>query len=79
MAELRSSSYKNNRLVYIPDHVIVRNVESVLSREEPESDRDTSIRERIQYSLNMLIEYAQALIQVRESGTINHKDFPFGM
>lgn len=79
VAELRGSSYKNNRLVYIPDHVIVRNVESVLSSDEPDGERDIAIRERIQYSLNLLIEYAQALAQVRESGVINHKDFPYGM
>ena len=30
VAELRMSSYKNSRICYIPEQLIVRNVESVL-------------------------------------------------
>lgn len=79
IAELRVSSYKNNRLVYLPEHVIVRNVEEVLGGEGPQGDRDESIRARIEYSLNLLEEYARALTAVRESGAINHREFPYGV
>ena len=35
VTELRISSYKNTRLCYIPDHVIVRNVGHMLRGEQP--------------------------------------------
>jgi NAD(P)H-dependent FMN reductase len=79
IAELRVSSYKNNRLVYIPEHVIVRNVEEVLHGETSSSDRDESTRSRLRYGVAILSEYARALKSVRESGAIDHKSFPFGM
>jgi len=79
VAELRSSSYKNNRLVYIPEHVIIRDVEAMLKDGDAQSDRDVAIRARIQYALNVLIQYSHSLLAVRESGTINYKDFPYGM
>ena len=31
VAELRMSSYKNNRICYLPEHVILRNVERILN------------------------------------------------
>jgi NAD(P)H-dependent FMN reductase len=79
IAELRVSSYKNNRLVYIPEHVIVRNVEEVLHGETPAGERDESTRARLRYGVTLLSEYARALKAVRESGTVDHKSFPFGM
>lgn len=33
IAELRMSSYKNNRICYIPEHLILRNVESILNED----------------------------------------------
>jgi NAD(P)H-dependent FMN reductase len=79
IAELRMSSYKNNRLVYIPDHVIIRDVESMLHGADVKSDRDQSTRSRLDYSLKVLLEYAKALTQVRQSGVIDYSDFPFGL
>lgn len=79
IAELRVSSYKNNRLVYIPEHVIVRNVEEVLHGDTPTGERDESTRSRLRYGVAILGEYARALKVVRDSGTIDHKSFPFGM
>jgi NAD(P)H-dependent FMN reductase len=79
VAELRVSSYKNNRLVYIPEHVIVRNVEEVLHGDAPSGERDESTRDRLRYGIAILSEYAKALTSVRESGAIDHKSFPFGM
>lgn len=78
-AELRMSSYKNTRIVYIPDHVVVRHVESVLNSDLPESKDDEWIRGRLLYTAKILIEYTKALQAVRESGVIDLKTFPFGM
>ncbi|WOG26190.1 NAD(P)H-dependent oxidoreductase [Endozoicomonas sp. 8E] len=75
--ELRSSSYKNCRLCYIPDHLIVRNVASVMTGEDAEADRH--VQERMDYSLAVLKEYALALKGVRESGVIDYKTFRNGM
>lgn len=79
VAELRMSSYKNTRLCYIPDHVIVRNVEKVLHQGKPASDEDTYIRKRISFSLDILAEYAKSLKSVRESGVTKNPEFPYGM
>lgn len=79
IAELRTSSYKNTRLCYIPDHVIVRNVGSMLKGDSPTDEHDAGLRERISYSLRVLMGYSVALKQVRQSGVIDRKQFPFGM
>ena len=81
VAELRMSSYKNNRLCYIPEHVIVRNVEHVLNADDDKNnpDADRYFRERIPYALGVLREYALALTGVRESGAASLQEFRNGM
>ncbi|APJ04363.1 NADPH-dependent FMN reductase [Silvanigrella aquatica] len=77
--ELRTSGYKNSRICYIPEHLIIRDCTHVLNNDAPESPADEAIRQRITYTLNILIEYAKALKSVRESGKIDYKTFPNGM
>lgn len=60
IVELKMNALKNNKLVPIPDHLIIRNVSHVLNA-IPEGARDIALRERVQYSLYMLHQYAQAL------------------
>ncbi len=81
VAELRMSSYKNNRICYIPEQIIVRNVESVLNEDPAQNnlDADGYFRARIQYALGILIEYAKALQQVRSSGATQTDQFQNGM
>ena len=81
VAELRMSSYKNNRLCYIPEHVIVRHVEKVLNEKVEDNDpgADGYFRERISWALNILRQYGQALKQVRESGVTATDKFNNGM
>ncbi|WP_457666946.1 NADPH-dependent FMN reductase [Thiolapillus sp.] len=81
VAELRMSSYKNNRICYIPEQVIIRNVESVLNAipEDNNADADSYFRERILWSLQVLKAYADALKPVRESGITSNNSFGFGM
>ena len=75
------SSYKNSRLCYIPDHVIIRNVESVLNENPDDNNEsaDSYFKERIEWSLNILVQYAIALKQVRESGVTQTEKFGNGM
>ncbi len=81
VAELRMSSYKNNRLCYIPEQIIVRNVEKVLNVKAEDNDpsADGYFRERITWALGILKQYALALRQVRASGVINNDKFRNGM
>jgi NAD(P)H-dependent FMN reductase len=81
VAELRMSSYKNSRICYIPEQVIVRKVEKVLNENPADNDErsDTYYRERLQWALKILKEYALALKQVRESGVTASDKFKNGM
>jgi azobenzene reductase len=77
--ELRTSGYKNNRLLHIPEHVLVHDVADTLQGETPANDRDAWLRKRIDFSLRILLEYAKALAPIRASGLTEHADFPYGM
>jgi NAD(P)H-dependent FMN reductase len=77
--ELRTSGYKNSRLIYIPEHVLVQDVADVLAGETPASDRDAWLRRRIEFAARILLEYATALAPIRASGLTEHADFPYGM
>ena len=81
VAELRMSSYKNNRLCYIPEHVIVRHVEKVLNEGDSENDArsDPYYRERIRWALGILCEYSRAFSLIRESGATETEKFNSGM
>ena len=81
VAELRMSSYKNNRLCYIPENLIIRNVEKVLNDnpEDNDASADSYFRERTEWSLNVLKQYATALTNVRDSGITQNDKFGNGM
>jgi azobenzene reductase len=91
IAELRMNAFSNNKLVAIPDHLIIRNVEEILNTinagNQPEDStitrRDKSIRHRIGYSLHTLWHYSQAMKSLRETlqGNVysNKHLYPYGM
>lgn len=81
VAELRMSSYKNNRICYIPEQVILRNVEGILNDNPADNDpnADGYFRERIDWSLGILLQYAIALKGVRASGATETDKFKNGM
>ncbi len=81
VAELRMSSYKNNRLCYIPEHLIVRDVEKVLNENPQDNDPASApyYRSRLTWGLGILIGYAKALRTMRENTEIHHDDFGNGM
>jgi multimeric flavodoxin WrbA len=82
VAELRMSGYKNNRLAWLPEHVIVQHVGSNLNAPDGATDltkEDTLIRQRLRYGLKLLEEYGRALQLVRASGVIDHQTFRSGM
>lgn len=81
VAELRMSSYKNNRLCYIPEQLIIRNVEGVFN-ENPEDNNEKSdvyYKERLKWSLKILQGYGNALKIMREKTDIHNDKFSNGM
>lgn len=81
VAELRMSSSKNNRICYLPEHLIIRHVESVLNDNPADNNESTDhyFRQRIDWSLAILKQYAIALKQVRDSGVTATDSFGNGM
>lgn len=79
VTELRTSGSKNNRLVYIPEHLLIQDVADVLVGDSPAGDRDAWLRKRIAFADRILLEYARALEPIRASGVTEHADFPYGM
>lgn len=73
IAELRATASKNNKLVFIPDHLIIRNAEKVFT---PDHD-NTYISDRLTYSLKMLTHYAEALKPLQTQEIPN--SYKFGM
>ena len=81
VAELRMSSYKNNRLCYIPEQLVLRNIEKILNDDAADNDAeaDAYFRERISWTLGILSGYAKALKGMRETTEIHHDKFGNGM
>lgn len=82
IAELRMSGTKNNRLCWIPEHVIIHHAEQNLNAADGTPDlskEDALQRKRLRYALKVLEAYGNALKGVRTSGAIDHKNFPSGM
>jgi len=76
ITELRSSSYKNTHIMWIPENIIIRNVEDF----NPGNHGDNIpewLDDRIDYVLKLLLAYASNMKPLRE--LINRKDFGNGM
>ena len=71
IAELRSFSYKNTKICWIPEHVIIRKVKEFFP------DTDERLDSRLNYSCKMLVEYSKALKPVRNAADL--KTFKNGM
>ena len=76
IAELRSFSYKNTHIMWIPENIIIRNVEEFNPGSHGENIPDWLDR-RIDYVLNLLLAYASNMKPLREK--VNRKDFGNGM
>ena len=64
IAELRMSGYKNNFLMWLPDHMILRHVAGLFASETP-TPLDAELTARMDYGLEFLLETAAALTPVR--------------
>lgn len=79
VSELRTSGYKNNRLLVIPEHILIQDVADMLVAESPSNKRDAWIRKRITFANRLLLEYGKAVGSIRASGLTDDADFPYGM
>ncbi len=77
--ELRASGYKNTRLCFIPEHLIVHDVEKMFVGDQPADEKDDYIRARADFALKCLLRYAHALKPVWEDGALLDKNYPYGM
>jgi hypothetical protein len=79
ISELRASGYKNCRLCYLPEHLIIRSVEKVLNTPQASSEEDQRLHPRVDYALDILVKYAKALSPVRASIDMTNPAFTNGM
>ena len=76
ISELRSSSYKNTHLMWIPENIIIRNVEEFNPGNHGKNIPEW-LDNRIDYVLKLFIAYAENMKPLRK--IINRKDFGNGM
>lgn len=81
IAQMRAFSFKNNSLLYIPDHVIVRDVNNVLNSFEinEEEKEDAFIKNRLIRSLGILEKYTKHMVALRSDMNLSIEDYPYGM
>tara|TARA_B100001057_G_scaffold458896_1_gene508589 strand:- start:135 stop:734 length:600 start_codon:yes stop_codon:yes gene_type:complete len=76
VSELRMSSYKNTHIMWIPENIIIRNVEEFNPGDHGDNIPNW-LDNRIDYVLRLLLAYASNMKPLRK--IINRKDFGNGM
>jgi NAD(P)H-dependent FMN reductase len=76
VSELRMSGYKNTKINWIPEHLILKNVEH-LELDQPHEKIPSWLPSRMEYTLNLLVAYAKALGPVRD--VMDEKRYGAGM
>ena len=76
ISELRSSSYKNTHVMWIPENIIIRNVEEFNPGSHGKNIPEW-LDSRIDYVLKIFLEYTINMKPLRK--IINRKDFGNGM
>lgn len=79
VSELRMSGSKNNGLVFLPDHLILRQVESLEFSDDEKSNESSHIQNRIDGTLEILVRYAQYLQNLRNDEAIQKYFYRYGM
>lgn len=77
--ELRTSSYKNNRICYLPEHLIVRDVSNLFNgKEDDNKHSEEYMSKRADACLGILLAYSDALKSARDVMP-DMSEFPNGM
>ena len=84
VSELRAHTVKNCKLVWTPEHIIVRNVgqmflENTADLSDETRKHDEGLRARSRFALQVLLAYASALTPMRQTGKVMDEAYPFGM
>lgn len=79
LSELRASSYKNCRICFIPEQLIVRQVEAVMNHGPAADADDQRIRERADWALDVLLHYCEALRGLPQRSDWSRPQFGNGM
>lgn len=77
IAELRGSGYKNSRLMYTPEHLILRGVADLWADKQNPSDEYLGNRAR--FAIDNLLTYAEAIKPVRARLCEGLSEFGNGM
>ncbi len=76
LAQLRATGPKNTHYVVTPENLRFSDVNNLLVNGEITQD---GVRARADYALKILIAYAEALKQIRDSGIVDLEQFKFGV
>lgn len=76
LLQMRTMGYKNKSFVVIPESLFYDAIKESLVDGALTDSRAVA---RTDYVLNVLVEYAKALVAVRNSGVINYDAFPNGL
>lgn len=76
ISQLKGFCSKNNRLCFIPEQVVIRNIKNKKFNGDQDSKGDLA---RLSYGAAVLKAYIPALSQVRESGVLDFESWPYGM
>ena len=78
--QMRLMGQKNRHYVLSPENLIVSGVESAFNSPELEANAsDFALKERADYSLQVLVKLAESLATVRSSGVLNFERFGNGV
>ena len=76
LQQIRIMGYKNKRFVVMPESIFFDHVQEILVNG---ALTDEQLTARTDYVLRVLVEYAKALLIVRQSGIIDYEKFPYGL
>lgn len=79
ISELRMSSYKNSFINYIPVSTVVDHVNDTINEQGQFIAQSDFIAQRIDEGLKFLLQYTEALLQVRQSAIFKEKRFKNGL
>jgi len=80
LAQMRLMGHKNTHYVISPENLIVGGVNDMLNNQNMDnSAADISVKKRAEYALTILVEYAKALKNIRDSGVVDMSIFPSGV
>lgn len=82
IAQLRLSAAKNNQMIFLPDHLIIRQADGFLAPKAGTEagsvqDPDSPLNRRLNYNLEILRELAVSCRELRK--TIDVKRYPYGL